>query len=79
MKNNLKIRLIALFLCLVTLFFASCAPAMTPASSSGHHENGATPIVTKTMKLYRTEKEVQEILGAHYEGCPEILLMNTEI
>ena len=89
MKINLKIRVAALLLCLVTLFSVSCAvPPATPDTTTPptsdntpevtFPENGAEKIVSKTLKLYHTAEKFEDITLSHYEGTPEILLIDTE-
>ena len=41
-------------------------------------ENGEETIVTKTIKMYQTAEAFEDITVAHYEGTPEILLIDTE-
>lgn len=94
MKINLTIRLAALLLCAVLLFTVSCATTgtvtpsatsdtTTPTTSNQTPEsafpaNGAETIVSKTVKLYHTAEIIENITLAHYEGSPEILLIDTE-
>ena len=62
MKINLKIRVAALLLCLVTLFSVSCSvPLATPDTTTPPASdapslpaNGAETVVSKTVKLYHT-------------------------
>ena len=86
MKINLKTRISALILCFVMFFSVSCAvPPATPdtttppaSDSSSLPENGAEKIVSKTVKLYHTAEKFEDVTLAHYEGTPEILLIDTE-
>ena len=91
MKNNLKNRLTAFLLCLAMLFSVACAAkdptqSSTPTTSASGEaeapsvapENGAEKIVGKTLKLYHTAQNVQDLTLAHYESTPEILLIDTE-
>ena len=41
-------------------------------------ENGAEKIVPKTVKLYTTADNFKDVTVAHYDGTPEILLIDTE-
>lgn len=102
MKKTLKIRLMAMLLCMVMLFSVACAPTGTepttpPSLDNGesstpdnngtstpgggeptYPENGTEKIVPKTVELYVTSENVDEILVAHYESTPEILLMDID-
>lgn len=85
MKKRFAIPLTAMLLCAVMLFSSACAAngAATPSSGdpsvSGteHPANGARKIVPATVKLYHKADDFDEIAAAHYEGCSEILLIDT--
>ena len=87
MKKARPARLLALLLCIAMLFSVACAPSShsdtaesssDTANSNTPPENGARAIVGKTVKLYYTAENVQDIAVAHYEGTPEILLVDTQ-
>lgn len=86
MKNNIKLGLLAVVLCVVTIFSASCAPQAeptpTPDTSLGdetvYPENGAKKIVSQARKLYVSADDVKDVTLAHYEGTPEIPLIDVE-
>lgn len=53
-------------------------PASDNTPEVTHPENGAEKIVSKTLKLYHTAEKFEDITLSHYEGTPEILLIDTK-
>jgi hypothetical protein len=53
-------------------------PSAPESDAPNYPANGAEKIITKTIKLYETSEKINNIDVAHYDGCPEILIMDTD-
>ena len=78
MKNAVKTRLMAMFLCIIMVFFVSCTTPNPPSGDPVTPLNGAKKILSQTIKVYTTAQDVEEMAFAHYEDAPDILLMDSK-
>jgi hypothetical protein len=63
---------------MVMLFLVSCNSTNSESGESEFPENGAEKIIPVTKNLYIASEQPDDILVAHYESTPEILLIDMD-